>query len=305
MNAELAAGYVSSEAVTRHFAKSFYFSSIVLFGHRRRGAMALYAFCRRLDEVVDGAETDSQRLGQELNRAQELIDAVFGGADLPNQAQWPRVELLALRDTVKRFQISKYPFDELILGMKMDIEKNRYTSVKELELYCFRVAGVVGLMMAPLLGTTNQEALAHAADLGKAMQLTNILRDIKEDWQRGRVYLSQDQLLHFRVKESDLNANVPSHELQLLVKSEIERARSLYDSALKGVPFLSGFGSKRVVRLMAALYGGILDVLEDRPFQILKQRARLTLLQKVVQLVKILVTPNPKSVPHATGRVSS
>lgn len=298
-------GYESARAVTRHHAKSFYFSSAVLFGERRRGAFALYAFCRRLDDLIDEApESPLADKQQKLNAARALVNRLFDHGELDALHPFPPEELAALLDTTRRFSIPKTPFLELIDGMEMDLVKSRYASWAELDLYCHRVAGVVGLMMAPLLGTTDPTALGHAADLGKAMQLTNILRDVKEDLARGRLYLPADELASHGVTEAMLAAGVVTPEVGRFVTFQIARARSLYASAERGIPWLSGFGSQRVVRLMSSIYGGILDVIEARALDVFSARARLPTSGKLWRLVKVLLTPNPRHPPLLPERTS-
>ncbi|MBL8910849.1 MAG: phytoene/squalene synthase family protein, partial [Archangium sp.] len=211
------------------------------------------------------------------------------------------IEQHALLDTVKRFHIPRQPFLDLIDGMEMDLTKHRYANWAELDLYCYRVAGVVGLMMAPLLGTTDPRALIHAADLGRAMQLTNILRDVKEDLARGRIYLPQDELTAAGVTDEQLRAGVITPSLEKFIRQQIDRARSLYASAAKGVPWLRGFGSMRVVRLMGSIYGGILDVIERRQLDVFSARASVSTGGKLWRLIKILFTPNPKPNPLPQG----
>jgi phytoene synthase len=294
----LEAGYASARAVTRHHAKSFYFSSAILFGERRRGAFALYAFCRRLDDLVDQPQTQAtpQKLQAALDAARDMVRALFERGEVKPVAPFVEAELHALADTVKRFQVPITPFLELIDGMEMDLTKHHYASWAELELYCYRVAGVVGLMMAPLLGTTDPQALKHAADLGKAMQLTNILRDVKEDLGRGRVYLPQDELAAAGVTELALREGRVTPQLEKFLRVQLDRSRALYASALKGVPWLRGFGSMRVVRLMASIYGGILDVIERRGLDIFTARASVSTAGKLWRLLKVVFTPNPPPV---------
>lgn len=302
MNSVLEAGFESARLVTRHHAKSFYFSSAILFGQRRRGAFALYAFCRRLDDFIDDPSTQEtpQSLKTALDAARATVDALFEG-NVTESKHFPAPELHALLDTVKRFQIPKQPFLDLIDGMEMDLTKHRYATWAELDLYCYRVAGVVGLMMAPLLGTTDPRALVHAADLGRAMQLTNILRDVKEDLARGRIYLPQDELTAAGVTDDELRAGVVTPSLEKFIRQQIARARGLYASAAQGVPWLRGFGSMRVVRLMGSIYGGILDVIEQRKLDIFSSRASVSVGGKLARLIKILLTPNPKNSPLPRG----
>ncbi len=288
------AGYLSARAVTRHHAKSFYFSSIALFGARRRGAFALYAFCRRLDDLVDQPGTEPAALPGLLERARELVNGLFTLGEVKALHPWPETELHAFLDTIERYGIRQQPFLDLIDGMQMDLTIDRYATWADLDLYCYRVAGTVGLMMAPLLGTTHTVALNHAADLGRAMQLTNILRDVKEDLGRGRIYLPQEDLKNFDVSEADLEAGVLNDQMRGLLALQISRARTLYASAQQGVPYLSGLGSQRVVRLMGEIYGGILDVIEERDLDVFTARASLPTSGKLLKLAKVLLTPNPR-----------
>ncbi len=294
MSALIQAGYQSARAVTRHHAKSFYFSSVALFGARRRGAFALYAFCRRLDDLVDGAEADTAALPRLLDQARELVAVLFTRGAPTRMEPWPEQEQLAFLDTIQRFKIRQQPFQELIDGMQMDLVRSRYQTWAELDLYCYRVAGTVGLMMAPLLGTTDPVALGHAADLGRAMQLTNIVRDVKEDLARGRLYLPQEDLAAVGLTEAELARGVVDDRVRALLTTQLTRARRLYASAQQGVPYLSGLGSQRVVRLMGDIYGGILEVIEERDFDIFTQRASLPTRRKLWRLARVLATANPR-----------
>ncbi len=287
-------GYLSARAVTRHHAKSFYFSSVALFGARRRGAFALYAFCRRLDDLVDQPGTDPAALPGLLDQARELVNGLFKRGEVKALHPWPEAELHAFLDTIERYGIRQQPFLDLIDGMQMDLTIDRYATWADLDLYCYRVAGTVGLMMAPLLGTTNPVALSHAADLGRAMQLTNILRDVREDLGRGRIYLPQEDLEDFDVTEDDLKRGVLNDRTRGLLALQVSRARTLYASAQQGVPYLNGLGSQRVVRLMGEIYGGILDVIEERDLDVFSSRASLPTSRKLLKLAKVLLTPNPR-----------
>ncbi|MFT3713818.1 MAG: phytoene/squalene synthase family protein [Archangium sp.] len=302
----LHSGYESARQVTRHHAKSFYFSSAILFGERRQGAFALYAFCRRLDDLVDHPETQAtpEKLQAALDSARAMVNALFERGEIRPVHPFPENELLALHDTVKKFRIPATPFLELIDGMEMDLTKHRYANWAELELYCHRVAGVVGLMMAPLLGTTDPRALKHAADLGKAMQLTNILRDVKEDLARGRVYLPQDELISAGVTDDQLRAGIVTPAIEKFLRVQIDRSRALYASALQGVPWLRGFGSMRVVRLMASIYGGILDVIEQRKLDIFSARASVSTGGKIWRLIKVIFSANPSPVRALSATLS-
>jgi phytoene synthase len=307
-------GYARARILTRAHSKSFYFASLGLFGARRRSAFALYAFCRRLDDLVDGdndgrgtVRAPAGDVRAQLEQCRQVVAAIYGRAPMPAVLPWNAAELAAFRDTVERARIPELPFQELINGMEMDLAKTRYATFDELALYCHRVAGVVGLMMTPVLGYSDERCLPYAADLGVAMQLTNILRDVKEDLARGRVYLPADELARFGVTEAALAAGTVDERWVAFMKFQLERARGVYERAQLGVPGLSGFGSQRVARLMGLTYGGILNVIEARGYDVFRSRARVGLVGKLALGVQVLLTPNPPmpSLPATTSERTS
>ena len=168
-------GYARAKQLTAKHSKSFFFSSLGLFGARRRAAFAVYAFCRRLDDLVDGdnegdgsVSAPGDELAQRLDLARFAVASLYG-ASLPGPEfvlPWHDDELAALRDTIERFRIPQEPLQELINGMEMDLTKSRYASFEELRLYCYRAAGVVGLMMTCVLGFDDERCLPSAASCG-------------------------------------------------------------------------------------------------------------------------------------------
>ncbi|WP_224243015.1 phytoene/squalene synthase family protein [Hyalangium gracile] len=284
-------GYRRARRVTREHAKSFFFASYLLFGARRKAAFALYAFCRRLDDMVDegGQGVAPVDLKVRLAKARQMVAEVYlpmpelaaPGMDSPaerlmsaqEQSPWDLSEFAALKHCVRRFRIPEQPFQDLISGMEMDLTKDRYATFEELDLYCYRVAGVVGLMLTPVLGCSEVRAIAHAADLGRAMQLTNILRDVREDLERGRVYLPADELKAFGLGEEDLRRGQVDDRWREFMRFQIRRARAYYSRAASGVRYLQGFGSQRMVRLMGGIYGDILRVIEERDYDVFSARA--------------------------------
>ena len=307
MNALVRQGYRRARAVTRRHARSFSFASVLLFGARRRAAFALYAFCRRLDDLVDDAEGSDEPLTGRLARARALIASLY--LDLPRLADptrgpprdraagdladraWDGAELAALRDTVQRFGIPEQPLQDLVSGMEMDAAGHRYASFADLELYCDRVAGTVGLLLCPVLGTSDPRAAAAAVDLGRAMQLTNILRDVKEDLARDRVYLPEDELAAFGLSREDLARGVVDDRWRAFLRSQIARARAHYERAAAGVQWLTGFGARRMVKLMGALYGGILADIEARGYDVFSARAHVPLAAKLGTALATLLRP--------------
>ncbi len=310
-NAALVArGYAQAERVTRHHAKSFYFASFMLFGMRRKAAFALYAFCRRLDDMVDVADGADQGavpedLPERLARARRAVAELY--LDTPELADpsrgppstrssggdgpWDAAELAALVDCIQRFRVPEYPMQELISGMEMDLTLRRYETWSDLDLYCYRVAGVVGLMMAAMLGCSEEWALGPAADLGRGMQLTNILRDVKEDLDRDRVYLPLDELAAFGLTLEDLRRGVVDERWRNFMRSQIARARAYYARAAEGIPALTGFGCQRMVKLMGAIYGDILRVIEERDYDVFSGRAAVPGSRKLALATTILVRP--------------
>ncbi len=296
MNASLKSGYARAKGATRHHSKSFYFSSLALFGERRRGAFALYAFCRHLDDMVDGdaaAVSAPASVAQRLAQARRAVASLYhvSGAVNPTDVPFHPDEFAAFRDTVQRYRIPQAPFDALIDGMEMDLSIVRYANFAQLDLYCERVAGVVGAMMTPILGYADPAAMPYASDLGRAMQLTNILRDVAEDFGRGRIYLPQDELHEFGVTEDQLAAGRVTPQFVKLMRFQIERARQLYQRADRGIVMLNGFGAQSLVRIMSRVYGGILRAIEAQGYDVFSRRAYLSLWQKVRVSATALLFP--------------
>lgn len=189
--------------------------------------------------------------------------------------------ILAFRRTVTERAIPRRLFDDLLLGMAMDLTIDRYPDYEALDLYCYRVAGVVGLMMTLVFGYRNCSCLPQALALGRGMQLTNILRDIREDLERGRVYLPQDELSRFGVSEDQLAEGRVDDAFRALMRFQIDRARRAYAESEQGVPVLIGVTSRLTVRVMGRLYGGILDEIERLNYDIFRTRARVSTPRKL------------------------
>ena len=177
----LISNYEECRLYTRHYAKSFYFSSFLLPKEKRYAAYAVYSFCRYADNIVDMANKSTHdEVERKINSLLENLDDIYSDKDFTNG------NFSAFADTVGKFNIPKFYFTELIEGVSMDIKTKRYETFAELENYCYKVASVVGLIMSEIFGYSNSSALTHAIDLGKAMQLTNILRDIYDDYRIGQ-----------------------------------------------------------------------------------------------------------------------
>lgn len=261
MSALVAEGYSSAREVTRRHGKSFYFVSAALPGARKNAAYALYAYLRRLDDWVDG---DTATL--ETNEA----------------------ELAALQDAQRRFGIPAQPMEDMYVGLSTDRVKNRYASFAELETYCYCVAGTVGLMMSAIFGAPPR-AFPAAVALGKAMQLTNILRDVREDWQRGRLYLPRDELQSFGITEADIASGQMSAQWRSFVRFQIFRARRWQEEAMRGVAEIPSPVVRWCVRAMGAIYCDILRVIERRDYDVFASRAVVSTPRKLYLMVRSLV----------------
>jgi phytoene synthase len=194
--------------------------------------------------------------------------------------------LLALQHTVHRYGIPKRYFLDLLEGVEMDRTKHRYSTFDELDVYCFRVASVVGLIMTHIFGVSDPEGFVHAAELGTAMQLTNILRDVGEDLRMGRIYLPMDELLETGLTEADLQKGEVTPRMREFLQYQIARARHYYARAEQGVSMLTDDGSRFCVRLMLETYSGILADIEASGYNVFTRRAYVPLRRKVALAVR-------------------
>jgi len=251
---------------------SFHYSFRLLDPARRTAITALYAFCREVDDAVDEvADPDIARVKLAWWRTE--VDALFKGSPHHPVA-------MALLPVVRRYGLPEAHLQTVIDGMQMDLDTVRYLDFAGLELYCHRVAGVVGLMSAEIFGYADPATRGYARDLGVAFQLTNIIRDVGEDARRGRIYLPQDDLARFGVASSDLLRARSSPEFARLMAFEVDRARSWYDRALGQLP-ASDRRAQRAGLAMAAIYRTLLDEIARDGYQVLDRRIALTPLRKL------------------------
>lgn len=273
--------YRAARDVCRRNARSFYFASPFLPRDKRRHAFAVYALCRRLDDAVDEAASPEQAVA-EVAKFGRTLDVVYGPEPIDDDV------LEAARRTVAACDIPRRYFAELAEGVETDLTVARYADWPSLERYCYLVAGVVGLIMCRVFAVRDPAAERHAVAMGNAMQLTNILRDVKEDWQRGRCYLPEDDLARFGVGEGDLAAmsdGAPVTEpFRQLMRFEIKRAREGYAEGFAGLGYIPRDGSRQTAATMAVVYGGILDAIERANYDVFSERRRLTILQKLARL---------------------
>jgi len=250
---------------------SFYYSFLFLPPERRRAITALYAFCREVDDVVDEV-SDPDVARTKLAWWRQEIAAAFAGTPAHPVAQ-------ALQGVVAAYALPQEHFQAVIDGMQMDLERNRYLDFADLERYCHRVAGVVGLMSAEIFGRTQAATQQYAHDLGIAFQLTNIIRDVGEDARRGRIYLPQDELARFGVAPSALLRRETSEGFRALMAAQVTRAREWYVRAQGALPDADR-RAQRPGLIMAAIYRTLLDEIESDGYGVLDQRIALTPLRK-------------------------
>ncbi len=266
--------------LTKHHSKTFYFGSTFFPGEERCAVWAVYAACRTGDDAVDEGEP----LG-----ATDRLEAWWSGIEHAYRGEPGSDPVMqALAWAVSRYPIPQEAFRELYLGLRMDLDSQTYQTLADLEVYCRRVAGVVGFMIAPICGYDGGEAtLGHALRLGQAMQLTNILRDVGEDATRGRVYLPLTLLDRFDVREDDVRTGRLSPEYSHLIRFLVGVARDWYRDGRQGIPCLHGKG-RVAVGAAASAYEGILDSIEHNGFDNFSRRASVSSTRKLLMLPGVL-----------------
>jgi phytoene synthase len=285
MNGELAAAYDHCQALTRREAKNFYYGFMLLPARQRRAIYAAYAFARECDDIVD-AGLPPEQASLRLAAYRESL-----GRCLEGRPQGP--VFLALRDAIERYGIPHEYFYRLIEGVETDLTVRRYASFEELKRYCYLVASVVGLISIEIFGYRGgEQARERAADLGIALQLTNILRDVQEDLQRDRIYLPQDEMARSGYTEADLRAGAATDAFRRLMAFQVTRAHEYYESGRQLFPYLPR-RARACVGVMASIYRTILDDIQREPETVLRRRVSLSTGQKLAlagrELVRSLV----------------
>jgi phytoene synthase len=256
--------YQQCREITREHSKTFYLSSLFLAPEKRRAVWAVYAFCRMADDIVDRIAPAHDRLAAVDAWETQLLTAYDGHPADPI--------FVAFADAAKRFGIPMQPALDLLRGARMDITVRRYATYADLRQYCYLVASTVGVLVIPILGTQSDEALEYGVALGRAMQMTNILRDIGEDALMGRIYLPQEDMQRFGYSEAKLLENVIDDGFIELMKFQIERVREMYVEAEPGIAMLAP-QSRYTVRLALHLYRRILNAIELNHYDVFTRRA--------------------------------
>jgi phytoene synthase len=268
--------YEICRAVQKAHSRTYYFSTRLFPPEVRRHVYALYAFTRYVDEIVDNPEKGVSVEAQ--LEALEAYEALGMAALVGEEAEDPI--LRAFTNTALECGIGQGHFKSFMHSMKMDTYVRRYPTYENLEEYMYGSAAVVGIMMCRLLGVEAEEALAHAEALGEAMQLTNFLRDVREDWERGRVYLPLEDLERFGYSEEDLGTGRVNEAFIELMRFEINRARMLYLVADQGMHHIPR-GRRYPVVVARHLYAAILKRIEELGYDVFSHRAETTLAGKL------------------------
>lgn len=277
----LSEAYERCGEVCAEYAKTFYLGTLLMTPERRKAIWAIYVWCRRTDELVDGPNA-SHITPTALDRWESRLEDLFQGRPF---------DMLdaALSDTVAKYHVDIQPFRDMIEGMRMDLRKSRYKNFDELYLYCYNVAGTVGLMSVPVMGIAPESKASPvsifdaALALGIANQLTNILRDVGEDARRGRVYLPQDELAQAGLSDEDIFTGKVTDKWKRFMKSQIKRAKMFFDKAENGVTELNA-ASRWPVWASLLLYRQILDEIEANDYNNFTKRAYVNKAKKIAAL---------------------
>lgn len=309
---EIELAYKYCESVTKFHAKSFYFAAKFLPKHKQKAVYPIYAFCRHVDDEIDEIGVGNEKNAiSAVEKWKSKLEEVYLNVDkkdaIVKKENKPQINtnrhrlkaghqkpetnnqnyvLTAWKDLLESYRIPRnLPF-ELMNGVLMDTQIKRYETFDELYVYCYRVASTVGLMSSEILGYSDPVALQYAEAMGIAMQLTNILRDVKEDAAMGRIYLPQEDLRRFGISEQQVFDNESSGNFVEMMKFQVARARDYYAKGEKGICLLEK-DSRFTVLLAARIYAKILDEIERRNYNVFTSRAHTSKRQKIFAIPKI------------------
>ncbi len=269
--------------LTRQQAGNFYYSFLTLSRPKRDAMCVIYAWMRSLDDLADGAlslEAARDAIKKWTHQTHEAFQSVSSFSASPQTTLWP-----AFRETVQCYAIPMNYFDEIAKGAFMDQEKNRYQTFEELYQYCYCVASVVGLVCLRVFGYTDPEAEQRGEWLGIAFQLTNILRDVREDAERGRIYLPLEDLKKYGVTETDILKGQWSSSIQDLLRSFSDQTEEYYIKAMPLTKLVSK-DARPTLQIMTEIYHGILVQIRKLDFRVFEHRARVPTWKKLMIVVK-------------------
>jgi len=265
---QLRAAYRYCEVLTKANSRTFYLASNLLPSAKRQAVQALYAFCRLTDDIVDRGQSDS---GLRLEQwEKQILQPTSQHSTHPADPE--SLVALAWHDTRKRHNVPALYAEQLVRGVASDLRKKRYETFNDLAAYCYGVACTVGLMSMHIVGHYGPQAMPNAIRLGVALQLTNILRDVGEDWRMGRLYLPKEELEAFGLTEADIEGGFVTEKWRAFMRFQVERVRLLYASAMPGVAMLHSDG-RFAIAAAAELYQAILVEIENNDYNVFSRRA--------------------------------
>lgn len=276
-DAALHRAYKQAEIITARHSKSFFAASGLLPEEKRSAVRALYAFCRTVDDIVDEVELKKDR-DFELDYWRNIVQTASASTDDPVSAAWA--------DTLARYHIPRHYALQLIDGVARDLCQSRYQTFEDLATYCYGVASTVGLMSMYIVGFKSQEAVPYAIKLGVALQMTNILRDVGEDYRNGRLYLPREELLAHGIREEDIAAGRITDNWRQFMKFQIGRTRRLYEESWAGVKMLEREG-QLAIGAASVFYQGILDDIEKHDYNVFTRRAGLSAWGKLSRIPRM------------------
>ncbi len=272
-DAALHIAYKQAEKITSQHSKSFYLASRLLPEEKRSAVRALYAFCRTVDDIVDES-SDSEQEAQ-LDYWRRTVETASFAEDDLIAAAWA--------DTLTRYHIPRHYALQLIDGVARDLFQSRYQTFEELATYCYGVASTVGLMSMYIVGFHSNDAVPYAIKLGVALQMTNILRDVGEDYRNGRLYLPREELAMYGIPESHIGEGRITDNWRQFMKFQIERTRQVYAESWAGVKMLEREG-QLAIGAASVFYQGILDEIEKSDYNVFTRRAALSAFEKVSRI---------------------
>ena len=267
--------YAFCDSITSTNSRTFYMATGLLPAGKRRAMRALYAFCRLSDDIVDCSESDA-----------EVMLAAWRLKALNPEPPSSDLVTLAWADTRFRYQIPQRYAEQLIDGVGRDLFQKRYHTFEEVVRYAYGVASTVGLMSMHIIGFAGEQAIPYAIKLGIALQITNILRDIAEDWANGRLYLPMDEMAAFGLSEADLDKRQVNDQWRAFLSFQIERNRRIYEEANPGIALLNKDG-RFAVAAASDLYRAILSDIEMHDYSVFNRRAHVSAWGKVRMLPRI------------------
>ena len=294
--AVLDSAYDHCQRVAKEHAKNFYYAFRTLPPRKRRAIYAAYAICRLWDDIADDDTPLSEKRRMFAETRRTLAATLSGETLTPHSSPLTPPEFIALADATTAFSIPIHYYDAILEGVESDLVKTRFADFAELRDYCYKVASVVGLICIEVFGYDDPSAEGYAVDMGIALQLTNILRDLNEDAERDRIYLPQDEMARFGYTDQDLKNRVVNEPFRSLMKYQAERARSYYARSRPLFDMVE-LESRTCLRVLHEAYAAILDRIEQSGFDVYSQRIGLSASEKLLITARLWIGSAALTIP--------